>query len=122
MRRPTPPRERRGGTCPPARPGGSFFQTQNRRSASCVPTVCCFQHPEPSAQQALSGNQQPAIAACNPAQLFLVSVFELPRHLLENPALITGEAVEPLLRDLVEHEVELFVRPLRKELGARRRR
>ena len=26
MRRPTPPRERRGGTCPPARPGGSFFR------------------------------------------------------------------------------------------------
>ena len=25
MRRSTPPRERRGGTCPPARPGGSFF-------------------------------------------------------------------------------------------------
>jgi len=25
MRRPMPPRERRGGTCPPARPGGSFF-------------------------------------------------------------------------------------------------
>ena len=24
MRRPTPPRERRGGTCPPARPGGSY--------------------------------------------------------------------------------------------------
>src|SRR3954468_20344879 len=25
LHRPTPPRERRGGTCPPARPGGSFF-------------------------------------------------------------------------------------------------
>jgi hypothetical protein len=24
MRRTTPPRERRGGTCPPARPGGSY--------------------------------------------------------------------------------------------------
>src|SRR5688500_4208100 len=26
---PTPPRERRGGTCPPARPGGSFSRTQS---------------------------------------------------------------------------------------------
>src|SRR5688572_11818810 len=108
MRRPTPPRERRGGTCPPARPGGSFFQTQNRRDASRVPTVLLFSAPSDRSLQ--------------PSAVVLVSVFELPRHLLENPALITGEAVEPLLRDLVEHEVELFVRPLRKELGARRRR
>ena len=37
MRRPTPPRERRGGTCPPARPGGSFLgyaENQNPRDAS----------------------------------------------------------------------------------------
>ncbi len=49
MRRPTPPRERRGGTCPPARPGGSFFryaEIKNPRDASrCesdIPRVSAF--------------------------------------------------------------------------------
>jgi hypothetical protein len=49
MRRPTPPRERRGGTCPPARPGGSFFryvEIKNPHDASrCesdIPRVSAF--------------------------------------------------------------------------------
>jgi hypothetical protein len=30
MHWPTPPRERRGGTCPPARPGGSSFRKKTQ--------------------------------------------------------------------------------------------
>ena len=119
MRRPTPPRERRGGTCPPARPGGSFFQTQNRRDARSVPTVLLFS--TLSTLQAPSGNQQPAAAPSNQLAI-LVAVFQLPGHFLENPTLIAREAIEPLLRDLVEHDVELLVRPLREKLRARCRR
>ena len=41
MRRTTPPRERRGGTCPPARPGGSYkTQGSELLAAHCL---VCFQ-------------------------------------------------------------------------------
>jgi hypothetical protein len=103
MRRPTPPRERRGGTCPPARPGGSSFENENRRSASTNAfRRFCF-----------ASDQRPT-------ELLSVPVFQLPGHFLEYPSLIARQAVEALLDDLVEHHVELLVGSLRRDLRARR--
>jgi hypothetical protein len=103
MHRPTPPRERRGGTCPPARPGGSSFQNENRRNAN----------------QRISAISFCPLPATSP-ELFSVPVFQLPGHFLEDPSLVARQAVEPLLGDFVEHHVELLIGSLRRDLRARR--
>jgi len=51
MRRTTPPRERRGGTCPPARPGGSYTKQM-------AEVLSHFGH------LSLSSHQPPACAVC----------------------------------------------------------
>ena len=82
MRRPTPPRERRGGTCPPARPGGSSFrktQTVEMLASQRISTVCVF-----------LGDRYRSIPVS-------VSVLQLARHLFEYPPLVAGQTVEPML-------------------------
>ena len=107
MRRPTPPRERRGGTCPPARPGGSSFLGMQEIKTLAMPLVVRV--------------TSRGLSAFSVARR-LVPVFQLLRHLLENSPLIARQAVETVLQDLVQHHVELIVRTLRRDLRTRRRR
>jgi hypothetical protein len=98
MRRTTPPRERRGGTCPSARPRGSY---ENTNPSSLGSTGLLFSP---------ATSYKPLLFADD---CFLIAIFQLLRHLLEDATLVVRQAIQSLLRNLVEHDIELLIGSLR---------